>query len=407
MHLVESYALSTGVKIGKPFILQSFFPLPFSGPYISFQPYGGTPAKRYDIWKEVTQILYPALTENGIRVVQFGQNSEVEPKVWGTYDLRGKTSFNQAAYLIKNSLLHLGADSFGIHIASGLGKKIVGLYNVMHPAGCGPYWSDPKDFVVLEPERAFGEKPSYSPEESPKTINLIPPEKIALAVSKLLELDLRFPYESVYVGKSYNKKKIELVPIEALQNDHLTKLGIDSIIVRMDILFNETALFNQLVNGSCSIVTDKEINLDILAQFKTRIKEFVYVIDLSSDPEYVKKVQKIGIQTMLLTSLSEEDLNKIKLKFLDLGGINKEDPSKKEKIEELRKRGTKNLLFRSSCFTVKADTEENENRLFQSKALTKKEDCLTEMTNPPLQEVVDSDDFWEDLEHYIIYEKSS
>ena len=110
---------------------------------------------------------------------------------------------------------------------------------------------------------------------------------------------------------------------------------------------------------------------------------------------------------MLLTSLSEEDLNKIKLKFLDLGGINKEDLSKKEKIEELRKRGTKNLLFRSSCFTVKADTEENENRLFQSKALTKKEDCLTEMTNPPLQEVVDSDDFWEDLEHYIIYEKSS
>jgi ADP-heptose:LPS heptosyltransferase len=67
------------------------------------------------------------LESKGIKIIQLGQEKE---KVYtGVLSLVGLTNINQTAFVLRSSLLHVGADSFPTHIASGYGKKIVALYS--------------------------------------------------------------------------------------------------------------------------------------------------------------------------------------------------------------------------------------------------------------------------------------
>ena len=63
MHLVEQYALSCGVKIDKPQVETSFFPLPFDK-YIILHASSGMPSKNYDYFEDVIETIYPHLCYN-------------------------------------------------------------------------------------------------------------------------------------------------------------------------------------------------------------------------------------------------------------------------------------------------------------------------------------------------------
>ena len=88
MHLVESFALNTGLQINKPYIFDKFIPLSFQGDYITLQPYGKYDSRKYDYWDEVLDIILPILKENNIRVIQLGTPDEKE--LHEVYDMRGK-----------------------------------------------------------------------------------------------------------------------------------------------------------------------------------------------------------------------------------------------------------------------------------------------------------------------------
>ena len=143
----------------------------------------------------------------------------------------------------------MGIDSFGVHLASGFNKKLVGLYCNMYPSNSGPYWSD-KDVCLLEPDRVKHGKPSYSAIEDPKTINTINVEEIAKSICRLLGLDLNFPFKTLKMGKGYLSRKIELIPAMFIEN--WKQLVVDSLIVRMDHYFHEENLANQLRRCPCS-----------------------------------------------------------------------------------------------------------------------------------------------------------
>ena len=177
MHLVEQYALASGSKINKPKIREKYFPVA-SNRFITFSPFS-KPAKNYDLWKETLSMIKEPLTKLGIDIVQLGE--EKQSLFEGCIDLRGKTTIAESAYVIKNSLLHLGADSFPVHIASAYGKKIVALYSNSPIENCKAYWSDDSDFIGLESYKG-GKQHSFSMEEKPKTINSIEPEKVAVSV---------------------------------------------------------------------------------------------------------------------------------------------------------------------------------------------------------------------------------
>ena len=76
MHLLETYALSTGSKIGKPFIVKKFFPVKYEK-YITIQNSSGMPAKCYDYFQQVVDFLLPVLNKENIGIVQIGGKEDV------------------------------------------------------------------------------------------------------------------------------------------------------------------------------------------------------------------------------------------------------------------------------------------------------------------------------------------
>jgi hypothetical protein len=395
MHLVESFALNTGLQIDKPYIYDKFVPLSFKGRYITLQPYGKYESRKYDYWDEFMDVISPTLKEENITVVQLGLADE--RAVHGCYDMRGKTDFNQTAYLIRHADLHVGIDSFGIHFASGLDKKMVGLYCNMLPDNSGPYWSSKDKAIILQPERKEGERPSYSPIEVEKSINKITPERVVKSVCKLLDLNPDFPYKTIRVGKEYHARKVELIPATHIENHE--ELGVESIIIRMDEYFNEGALQQQLLRCPCSIVTDKPINLNLIKKFKNNINEFVYFIDDAADPKYLDLVKRTGVKLYLLSKLGDEDLNKLKLKFLDVGGIMQKPQYSADNIKELEGKNLKNIYYKSCSFSV------FKNNIYQSSVFSEDNPPVENIRNVTPSPVIDDPDFWDQLDSYLLLEK--
>ena len=395
MHLVESFALNTGLKIDKPYIYEKFFPRPVKGEYITLQPFGKYDSRKYAYWGEVIDILAPVLKKNGISILQLGIPDEAV--LHDCVDLRGHTDFNQAAYLIKNSLLHVGIDSFGVHFASGYNKKIVGIYCNMLPSQSGPYWSSRDNVIIIEPEREKNERPSYSPVETVKSINKIRPEEIAKSVCKLLGIELDYPYKTIRIGKEYHSRKIELIPSTFIENHE--QLGVDSIILRMDHYFNETALQQQMLRCNCSVVTDKPINLDVVKRYRDRINEFVYFVDESTEPRYLELLKNTGVRLYLLTKLDEEALNKIKLKFIDLGNILKKPRVAFEDLDELKGKDLSNIYYKTGCYTI------FQNDVYTSSVFSDGNDPVLTVRNVPPRNIIDDPDFWDQSDSYLLLEK--
>lgn len=393
MHLIETFATSTGLKIDKPYIHDSFFPLPSTvKKYISLQATGSTEAKRYDHWNILMGLLRERFNKEDIAVVQIGLKSD--PEVKGVVDLRGKTNINQAAYIIKNSVLHLGADSFGIHMASHYNKKIVGLYSVSPPSEVGPYWTNEEDCVLLSGIKS-NEKYSYFTAESPKTINRITTEEIARGIFKLLNMEFNYQYETVYIGKDSHLPRVELVPDNFIEN--WKQLNVDSLIVRMDKHYNIQNLAHQLKVCKCSIITDKEIDINLIRTFRDNVIEMVYYVDEKSDTEYIKHLKATGVDLYVLSKLKEEDLNKIKIKYLDVSPIFQKEDLLLGDIEELSGKKLEDLFYINPSRIIS-------NQGFRSAYGT---EPLPQGDFHLPQPVVDKSEFWADLDRMIILEKTS
>ena len=100
MHLVEQYSLAMGARIDKPFIETNYYPLPFKK-YIVVENGADIKSRIYGMWSDVILEIKPYLDEHDISIVQIGhKDSESIPAV---FDLRGRTTTTQQAFLLKNS----------------------------------------------------------------------------------------------------------------------------------------------------------------------------------------------------------------------------------------------------------------------------------------------------------------
>lgn len=391
MHLIESYATSCGLKIDKPYCVSKFFPLNLDK-YITFHPFTKE-AKNYDYWQEVINLILPILSKEKISILQIGGKDD--RKVIGCGHISGQTNIGQTCYLIENSLLHLGADSFPTHMASGMNKKIVALYSSNHLNCSKPYWGKEEDQILFEADRG-GKKPSFAFDENPKSINSISPEKIAAAVCKLLGLTFDYPYVTIHPSDIRNSRMIESVPNFVV---NISNLGVDSVIVRMDYQFNEENLVNQLQVCPCSIITNKPINQEIILKFKNKIKEIVYVIEEDNDPSFVEFVQKQNIAYMIISYLSEEEISKHKMKYFDFNGVINLRPNRTIKdYERLEGKDVNNLYYRS-CKTL----------LSEGKVYTCKQEFLDGNPVENFDEALpikDTNEFWREAECFTFLEKN-
>tara|TARA_Y100001938_G_scaffold150022_1_gene239256 strand:- start:1318 stop:2541 length:1224 start_codon:yes stop_codon:yes gene_type:complete len=399
MHLLESYAADTRLKIDKPFVYQKYYPLTIDK-FITVHQDHRNFADIYDFWSSATSILFPHLETQGIKMVQIG--SPKDTLIKGCIDLRGKTEIGQISYIINSSLLHLGSDTYSQHIASALGKKIVSLFSSNHPSNTGPYWSKSQDVISLTPNFKEGILPTYIPTEvtDRKAINTINPEDIASSVCKLLGITFEYPYKSLYIGECYKEALVEHVP-----NCTINVQGFSgqTLYERMDLHHDEACLDKQLsVDCGCSfsIITEKPINIEILKRHKEKIKTVFYRLDKNHSLKFAKDLLKSGVKYVLSTRESQQFADSIKIDYMDYGIIHVDEPLDPSEIDSLRDENLEDLHFSSNKFII------SDRKFFPNMSYFKKEVSVPSIDTTTVYPMEDVESFLWDTEYVRIVKKN-
>jgi hypothetical protein len=394
MHVLESYALQNDLKIDRAFIYEKFFPLAIDK-FITLDVSNmGTAALAYDHWQLVVDLIYPKLLEQGISILQLGDKGDAP--LTNCYMAQGQCNFNQKAYVIKKSLAHACPNNESMHIASHLDKKCVALFsNNCFPGQFAPYWSEEGRVETLSPDTT--EKPSFNPNESPKSINTIKPEDVAEKILGLVGISSSVSnYKTLRIGSLFKQRRIESSLGHLL--DH-SKLSVSSLIVRMDLNFDEEALKAQLQGCPCSVITNQPFGLDILEKYSKHIVELVYYIegDNVSGVNFIEKAEEKSINILLRSRAKGEELNDQKLAYLDHGLVHQIHSRSQEDFEELK--GKKDIYYKSNHFTI------HNNSFYPSSAsFSGDKSGFPSMDHKP-QPVIDDPLFWEEEEHFHFFVK--
>lgn len=299
--LAETYALQLGVKLDAvgPTIQESFYPLDhpierailihgFGGAIVQ-TPQGaqaGFGAKIYDHFADVVALLKPVVEPLGYRIYQIGAPGE--PGIIGAENLVGKTSLLQCTYLVHHCALLIGNDSLWAHQRGAFGGALVALYGPTSVKNHGPYWKNAAKTTLIESHR-FGKKPSYASQEQPKTINVITPERVTNAALALLGAP-PIVRTSLYVGPAYNQTIVEIVPNIVV--DPSMQIGVP--VIRMDLHHDEAKLFHNLQLRKCNVIVNREVNVDMLKQFRQQVASLRVEID-SVSTDWIKQVRRVGV----------------------------------------------------------------------------------------------------------------
>jgi ADP-heptose:LPS heptosyltransferase len=73
-------------------------------------------------------------------------------------DLRGKTNYQELAYVLKNSSLHVGIDSFPMHVCASFNVPLVAIFGCSYATSTGPWYKDLENakYILLQSDRLTG-----------------------------------------------------------------------------------------------------------------------------------------------------------------------------------------------------------------------------------------------------------
>ena len=380
-HLIEEYAKSLGVKIGKPVLNDHFYPI-LDEKYITIHTDNKIDSKNYEYFPQVINLVKPILNSLGYKIYQIGGPSD--PVLNNVDKVLLNLSYRQSAFLLKNSSLHLGIDSLPIHMASMYDIPIVGLYSHIMAANANPYWSSPEKVILLESDKK-GNKPSYSYEESPKTIRSIKPEKIADSIFKLLNIENKLNFNTLNIGNNFHIEVCEVVPNFAANiEDKKNK----TIYIRADLHFDVEKIAFWCQNYKTVIITNKMLPLDLVAYFSKNIENIFFKLNSEELPiDYLEQLKRTKVK-FALCSNDKENLPLIRNKYFDFVV---EYDDEKDRIKNCTKVNGK--FFTNKILISNGKIYPSEAHLKQAKTI--------DMDN---NVIYDDDTFWKDVEHYYIYE---
>ena len=334
MNLLKSFKTTTGLEPGQAHIYEKIFPLPFDN-YIILETQSADPNKNYCFWSRIIELIKPILAKENINIIHF-----IDDKRYHFDDIYIDSSvlLAQKAYLLTKAKLFCGASKIYSLICSEYGIKQCYLKYDYYVDNI----SEQENVINSDFKRKNFANPTPSP------INNIRPEEIAKKIIKML-----FNYEpefdnTISIGRVYATQSIEIIPDNVF---NIKSDGKNEIVIRMDYLFSEDNLDKQLDLLAASVVTNKPINKNILIRHSRKIKKLYYKIEKDSDAEFVDLLESLGIDFELITSLTEEDLNKEKIKYMDFKKINRLNVLDLKFLDGLDK---SKVYFKSNKIVVKS-----------------------------------------------------
>lgn len=384
-HLIEEYAKNLGVKIGLPIFPTHYMPI-VDDKYITVHVDNKIDSKFYEFFPEVIELLKNLLQPLGYKIYQIGGGDDPQlPLVDKSF--LGFTR-KQTSFIVKNSSLHFGIDSFPVHQASVFDVPIVVLYSHIYPSHANPYWSTSSKVRILEADRG-GRKPSYTYHEKPKSINTIKPEEVVKSVCELLNIPYTKSINTKFIGEQYSQAVVEIIPNFYGFSEELKNRLIN---IRMDYFHNENNLLAWCSNYACHIITNKQISIKVLSERKNNIKKITFQIQNTKDfpKEYLEAVKNLGLDIACSTK-NKEELAEIRNFYFDFR-IELDEPPNQDSVNQLSQ--ISNLKF-----LTKKDIFSNGKR-YASKAHVDSDKVFVDRAS----DVIYNESFWTDLDHYFIYE---
>ena len=389
MHLIETYAVNSGSKIGRPYIYPQFFPLPFDK-FITLHAGTGMDSKNYDFYAEVVNLLQDALANNEYRIIQLGGKEEAP--IEGTINFCGKTTIHQTAYVIERSACHISGDTCSMHMAGHFGVPQVALFGSTHPNITGPYWKKDGFCKLLRPVYT-DKKPSYMTKEFPKAINRIHPEDIANAVLENLAIGDRINIETLYIGPRYNNSIIEIVPDAVIPPQILNGMA----NIRGDLHFNEENIFAQISMSRSILMVDRPVDLERLKTLRQNLVLVIYDMKDNPSREFVAALKREGFQFAMVTEKQDSDLEALKFQFFEFGMVSQKPSQVKEKIDNHDKIGD-NTYYKTKRLIL------SNGKIFASTEHWKRGEPVESSRNP-VSRVIDTPAFWKESDTYFIFNR--
>lgn len=380
-NIIEEYAKSLGVKIGKPVLVDHYYPV-LSEKYLTINVENKIDSKNYEYFPQVINLLKPLLQEAGYKIYQIGESEDSKLPNVDAYFLN--LSKKQVFHLIKNSKLHIGAESLFTHICSLYDVPTVALYSNSYAANCLPVWNSSQNIKIIESFKD-GNKPSFSYQEFPKTIRTIKPEEITKSALSFLNIQHELKFKTLQIGSHYHNSLVEVIPnFRANLQDQKDK----TIYIRSDLHFDDQNIAFWCSNHKVKIIADRMLPLDLLNHFSSKIEHVFFKLKSFDIPnEYFEEVKKAKINFTICTT-DKENLNKIRNNFFDF----------RVEFDDVAERSAGAEKINSKFFTNKILISNG--HLYPSEAhlkIDKKLDVVNET-------IYDDNDFWKDSEHYYLYE---
>lgn len=378
MHKLESFALSCGSKISKPHIEKTFYPI-LEKKFICVSQKSNYQSKDYDFFDDVLFHIKPYLESNNISVIEIG--STKRKPLFYSKDYRHLNRL-QSNYVIDKSLMFLGNFNFYAHMASYFEKPSVVVCNNDYIDLQKPYHnSDLLNAILPETE----DKPSFSHEETPKSINLVKPEDVACKVLDVLDISHNLNnVDTVYTGEEYFSQIIDIIPGD-YDIEHLQLKG--SANIRLDKNFDLNFLAQCKTIESVNLVTDKVIPEAYLKYLGDNLKMITYFVTTETEKEELKILSSTGKNLNLLTK-DHKNVDSIRFNLIDYQIRLFGTKSKKD----LNCKSLKNLTFLSKRNII------SDGQIFNS--------YLSASKKKNTSSVVDSVEFWEDLPFCRVFKTS-
>lgn len=385
-HLVEEYAKNLGVKIAKPTVAKHFYPL-LADKYITVYSEHTIESKKYQYFNIVFDLIKNSLHQSGIKVIQIGAKENcVIPNIDACY---GDLTFKQNAYILSKSLLHIGVDNVFSHYISSLNIPLVSIFGNIYPEVSDGFWSSKDRKINIQ--SPWKEKPCLNLVDPENAINKIKPEVIAQSILDQLKINNKVNIKTIHLGASFKDKIIEVVPnfFQPYQ-----ELKDQLIYLRLDYGFDAPSFMQWCQWSNVSIISDKLIPLGILDQIYPKVKNISFIINekINLDDFYIKYLKSKKINFQILVK-DENLIPETQEKYFEI----QVRPYKTLKKEDMTGKPTKiNNTFFSSNKTILSN-----GKRYPSKYHWQKDENIIDKN----LNIVEDDVFYEELNHYFIYER--